>query len=90
MISFDSIEIKSGATYKLGAFLNSSGNKVGCQYSEDLYYYSSDSSLPGSVHILNFDKNRKTISGSLEATLKRIQDDKKLTITQCRFEISFR
>jgi len=88
-IRFDSVVLKRDSTYKLSDFSANIHSTVACEYSEDLYYYSSDSSLAGSLIIESLNLDKRTISGTLQATLKRIQDEQKVEVTLCTFNLRY-
>lgn len=89
IISFDSVQISTNATYKLGSFYGTTRNKVSCLYSEDLQGYSSDSSLNGSLIVTYFDKDKRILSGKLEATLKDINNTKTVQLKEGKFDVKF-
>ena len=88
-IRFDSVVLKKDSTYKLSDFSENARSTVACEYSEDLYYYSSDSLLTGSLVIESLDLGKRAISGSLQATLKRVQDEQKIQVTLCTFNLRY-
>jgi hypothetical protein len=89
IISFDSVQISTSTTYRLGSFYGTTKNKVSCLYSEDLQDFTSDSSLNGSLTVTYFDQDKRILSGKLEATLKEINGTKTVQLTQGKFDVKF-
>lgn len=86
-LSFDSVEIVTGTTYKLGLF--NTNHAVSIFYWENLNEFSSDSSLAGTLTVTNFDKLKKIISGKFEATLKNRDGNGTINITKGIFDVTF-
>jgi len=87
ILSFDSIKIATGTTYKLGTF--NTKNTVSCYYWENLNEFSSDSTLAGNMTVTYFDNTRKIVSGKFEATLKNREGTRAVNVTKGIFDVTF-
>lgn len=88
-IAFDSVALAANTTYKLGSYWGNTKNKVGCLYYQDGAQFGSDSTLNGSITVINFDSERRILSVRFEATLQDINSSKKVQVTQGRFDVKF-
>ena len=89
IVSFDSIPIIEGNTYKFGNGYNFVMGQIRCIYSQDLNDYVSDSTLPGTITIRKFDPVSRIISASFEATLKEKNSGQLVSLTQGKFDLTY-
>lgn len=89
ILYIDSVNLVENQTYKLGNYYNYKRGTPQLLYYEDLNYFGSDTSLPGTITIRKFDPVHKILSANFNAVVRSADSTQTKALTRGTFDVTF-